>query len=1305
MNTPKETNPWRPSRGKEVWRVRGFWANRSGRGLPFLRPFRGLSRVRFCVEVLFLAFLIVTLSSAPGVAAGGPLPRELTLTNPPPRTSFDPRIPVQAPVLSGPPSVAGTRPEAASGTGPVSVAIGISGEFGASVSGGVRSVPSSSSLTETPPLAVSAARTYLAQFGLKMQGPADGTIFLVSGSPSALGQAFQTGLAPWAQGGTRGWAYTQPPSVPRGVPIVALSPPEALGTGPIHPAGLVVSLAHPIPSSGCGGALIPSEVQNAYNVTPVLTSGDQGQGETLGIVDTYDPTEPPSLLLSDLGAFDKCYGLPNPAVTFAFPVPGGNMNSSGSTGWAAEDALDLEWAHAMAPRASIVMVFSPNAGYGLYYGVDWLVANRMADVISLSWGEPEIGTYNGPCDFQCNATTDGSLALLGPVLDRAAAEGISVFVASGDCGANGGTSLFTPWYPASDPHAIGVGGTVLTLSSTGGYGSETAWSGTETYCTNSGGSGGGFSILGRPPWQSGPGFGRFLQTTRGVPDVALTAGTPLSLILNGSAVAVEGTSDAAPQWAGLGALLAERQGGGVPGFLAPKLYRILNSANYTRDFHPILTGNNGYSAGYGWDPLTGIGTPDFANLLSSLLALPPSPGIATGAILLSADPLAGAVPLPVSFAVRPEGGSLAPSETQYYFGDVGLPFEEANASTEAGPTTFVYENPGAYVAWAAGYGSNGTLSETTPVVINVGNGGPLQVSLSPTLIQTQVGQSVSFNATASRGEPPYHYQYFFGDGTTDVGWASSGADMTHVFHTNGTYLVTVVANDSSGPTRGGWAEVCVQVGTGAPPCPSTVPPLVVDVVTGATTLPSGMATPLSIWVTQNGVPVGGASVTLVTGLGTLRQTSGSTDPEGYFNTTYQAPSVNQTTPVFLNVSVVGPGGEPGEGLRLIHVNPPSGPSLIPWVRLLQTSVISGSTDGIIFGATNAVNGSPVSGVGFDLTTSLGILARETGTLGAGGIAATTLLTPSNSTYDQGILTLRVKGPGYTPGSVQANWTLLSVNASGGANLSLAPSVPSTVSLGTLTVRAGATPVPGGMASWGDSGFHFGDTLGAVFSSAWGSPESPEVSVIAPPVSSNSTDILFVNLTGDTGEILGSAAVPLDLVPGAGTMEVMTEPSNITSPPSFTTTIQLVVSGFPAFGNASGPVPLGDVSLSAQVTGGTLNGSQWLTGFNGTVDVSWTAPSAYGAYGLTVRADAPPYLPSLQRFALHVAPESVGLAGAPQGLSGLDIALLVGLVMIAAVAVGFLSRRPRNPSLPPPVETQGRGRPEWSEDEGPDAMTR
>ncbi|HTT25866.1 MAG TPA: protease pro-enzyme activation domain-containing protein, partial [Thermoplasmata archaeon] len=310
---------------------------------------------------------------------------------------------------------------------------------------------------------VRAAVAYFDGNGLSATVSADGALLRVSGPSTAVGAAFQTTFDRYAVGSRIVFSHPSPASLPAGVPWTGV-----LGLGnttPIRPLVGPGTLIGPVdPSVGCpsGSPYVPCEVLRAYNGSSFGAGGVNGSGYRVAVVDAYDSAEPQNQLASDLASFETQNGLPHQNVSFVYPVPTStNLNASAASGWGTEEALDLEWARGMAPGAAVDMVLAPNASVTLYYAVDWLVAHDTADVISLSWGEPDVGIYDpsAGCPDQCNATTDGSYTLLHPVLEAAAAEGIGVFAATGDCGAAGGTLTDATDFPSSDPYVTAVGAT------------------------------------------------------------------------------------------------------------------------------------------------------------------------------------------------------------------------------------------------------------------------------------------------------------------------------------------------------------------------------------------------------------------------------------------------------------------------------------------------------------------------------------------------------------------------------------------------------------------------------------------------------------------------------------------------------------------------------------------------------------------------------------------------------------------------------------------------------------------------------
>jgi len=183
-------------------------------------------------------------------------------------------------------------------------------------------------------------------------------------------------------------------------------------------------------------------------------------------------------------------------------------------------------------------------------------------------------------------------------------------------------------FPASSPHALGCGGTTLVGDLTSGnIISEVVWN---EIANQEGAGGGGISkAFPAPSWQS-PAASSSVLTGRGVPDVAGNA-DPVSgyqVIVGGQQQPIGGTSAVAPLWAGLIARLAQATGKKL-GLLQPLIYPGATPGVDAAGFHDITQGTNGaYSAGPGWDPASGLGSPDGAALLARLagpLSAPSAP--------------------------------------------------------------------------------------------------------------------------------------------------------------------------------------------------------------------------------------------------------------------------------------------------------------------------------------------------------------------------------------------------------------------------------------------------------------------------------------------------------------------------------------------------------------------------------------------------------------------------------------------------------------------------------------------------------
>ncbi len=382
----------------------------------------------------------------------------------------------------------------------------------------------------------------------------------------------------------------------------------------------------------------PQEMQRAYGLTPILNAGFNGAGQTIIIVDSFgSPT-----IAQDLAAFDAGYGLPDPP-SFQVLAPLGSVqydpNNPDMVGWAIETTLDVEWAHAMAPGASIVLLTSPIAETEGVQGMPeflelerYALDNNLGQIISQSWGATENTLF----------TPGGQAVFAGfdALYRRAASQHVTVLASSGDSGVanvdvNGNFYPFpTVIFPASSPWVTAVGGTTLMASIHGDYQSEVVWNGGQP---SGGASGGGVSqVWAEPAYQTQilPASDQtILNGYRGLPDVAYNADPATSVVIYlsfapyvpGFYVGIGGTSEGAPQWAGI--IADGNQMAGRPlGFLNPALYALAHRPNGAGLVHDVTQGNNGqenlpgYNATSGWDLTTGWGSPKAASLLQALIA-------------------------------------------------------------------------------------------------------------------------------------------------------------------------------------------------------------------------------------------------------------------------------------------------------------------------------------------------------------------------------------------------------------------------------------------------------------------------------------------------------------------------------------------------------------------------------------------------------------------------------------------------------------------------------------------------------------
>ena len=332
----------------------------------------------------------------------------------------------------------------------------------------------------------------------------------------------------------------------------------------------------------------PAEIRHAYGFDQVFfgaLAGD-GRNQTIAIIDAFNnPT-----IFNDLHAFDVTFGLPDPPSFRKFWQIEGGVPPPDDEGWALEIALDVEWAHAMAPAANIMLVEAfDNSDTNLFGVAQWAAQQSGVSAVSMSFGGPEFSeqsvfnsTFNTPAGHP----------------------GVTFVAASGDRASGSWYPLNDPKpiYPASAPNVVGLGGTSLFIDLAGNYSSESGWRG----------SGGGISTVeAKPSYQSGISIG---GSHRVSPDVAFVADPNTGVAVYDSFgtfddpwVEVGGTSASAPIFAGLMAVVNEgRQLNGLSSLdgatqTLPAIYSMTSlMRDITHGGPPVYPAVPGYDASTGW---------------------------------------------------------------------------------------------------------------------------------------------------------------------------------------------------------------------------------------------------------------------------------------------------------------------------------------------------------------------------------------------------------------------------------------------------------------------------------------------------------------------------------------------------------------------------------------------------------------------------------------------------------------------------------------------------------------------------------
>ena len=367
----------------------------------------------------------------------------------------------------------------------------------------------------------------------------------------------------------------------------------------------------------------PSDVQTAYGLTPLYQSGLNGRGETIAIIDAYGSTT----IQQDIAAFSQYMGLPAADLTVIGTPTESNYSTDTNATWATETTLDVEWVHAVAPGAKIVLVIAPtNSTDDLFSAI--LTASSLPGVVSISnsWSSLEASLYPA---YQQSADT---------LLKLVGVKGASLQFATGDSGDNAiDVGFYDVGWPASSPNATAVGGVSLGLAPNKRIAFQSAWGNTITEVADTaalgsppidppnnegflyGGGGGTSDIYPLPFFQRGIGIG---GGRRQIPDISWLADpyTGVEVIYTADAQGdlgievVGGTSLATPMFSALWGIATQAAGHPL-GLAAPYLYGLppgaitdivpVNSPSNVTGTITDSSGASAYGAGYLALPLQG----------------------------------------------------------------------------------------------------------------------------------------------------------------------------------------------------------------------------------------------------------------------------------------------------------------------------------------------------------------------------------------------------------------------------------------------------------------------------------------------------------------------------------------------------------------------------------------------------------------------------------------------------------------------------------------------------------------------------
>ncbi len=837
---------------------------------------------------------------------------------------------------------------------------------------------------------VSGVGGWLRSHGMSVEEPTQGNRLLVfSGSVAQVEEAFQTEIHTYMVAGELHHANASDPSIPHALSEVVT------GVVSLHDFRSAPTFVHQERSEAGNttysngiqeSTIAPQDLATIYNITPLYTSSIDGTGQSIAVIGRSNVD------IGNVRTFRSYFGLPanDPTV-----IVSGNNPGIESNGDEIEAYLDVEWAGALAKRASIKFVVSASttSSDGVYLAANYAVTNKVAPIISLSFGlcEKSLGTSGN--------------TFFNNLWQQASAQGISVLVSSMDSGAAGCDSMNVSKATgglavngiASTQYNVAVGGTEfndtsnrsqywastnnsLTKASALSYIPEMAWN--ESH--GSGGlyaTGGGVSTLyAKPSWQFG--LGVLADGKRDLPDVAFAAaiGDPYMLYADNNWYGAGGTSAATPVFASILALVIQKNGapqGLVNSVLYNLAYKQTNSSG-AAVFHDVTSGSNtvpgvtGYSAGVGYDMTTGLGSVDATQLVNhwgdgaslpsfQVTAATPTasvtPGFSTtaGYTIKGSNGFTSAVAFSVSGLPTGVTGAFSPTSVSGS-GNTTLTLTAATTAT-----------PGTYAIVVTG--KSGTTSQTVTLSLTVASAPTLTSTLATSTINVTAGSSGTTTVTTSRNASFNSTVSFTASGAptgvtlkfSPTTIAAPGVGSTTITATvgatvaSGTYVVNVSAT-GGGITKTSLLAIVVQP---APSFTLSLSPTSVSVAIGASgnvtaTTSRNSTFNSSINLSVSGLPAGVTASTatnVASGSGTaiLQFTVGTTATGGSYTLTVTGTGGGVTKTASLVLSVPNLTVKPAVTAATLKLGSTA-------TVQVQTAVVGGFSSAVAFSVTGLPTG-------------------------------------------------------------------------------------------------------------------------------------------------------------------------------------------------------------------------------------------------------------------------------------------------------------------------------------------------------------